>query len=374
MSGTLRALFTHTPFRLCLTLWGFGYFLVDFSAAMQGRTYPGVMLLVCLPLLALGVTHSLMLAWLLNRDMPGQAWLKWIAVALATIVAGGIQTFADFAWMRLLASSVFPAWQTWALSLAMPRIFNIYIIYTWTMVLSLALIWTARTSDVAKLNEARASAFEAAASRAEAAALRLQLNPHFLFNTLNGIAGLVVRNKADQAEEMIGRLADFLRSSLAADPTASIPLHREMATIRAYLHIEEARFGDRMRVIYEIEEETLDMGVPSFLLQPLVENAVKHGVAPSRHMSTITISAKRLGNDLILAVTNTGAGGDDRSSGKGLARAPDESGIGLANTRQRLQTLFAGEGWMRAEAVPAGYRCEIGLPDQSPAISGPAPK
>ncbi|MFN3388944.1 MAG: sensor histidine kinase [Allosphingosinicella sp.] len=353
----LRNLFDRSSFRLCLVLWCFGYLLVDISATLQGRGAPGVMLLSNLPLLLLGLAMSMGLAALLGRTSRAPRLLAWPALAVAVVAAGAVQTIADLLWLRTLALTVFPQWQEWALAANMSRVTTIYLLYTWTFALSLALIWSARTGDIARLNEARAAAFEAAASRAEAAALRLQLNPHFLFNTLNGIASLVVRKKTAQAEEMIGRLAEFLRSSLAADPAALIPLSRELATVRAYLHIEEARFDDRMRVVWEVEDAALEAPVPNFLLQPLIENAVKYGVARARRGATIRIGARIEAGMLRLWVANSELG-----AAAPVPAADGNTGLGLSNTRQRLNSLYGRRAWVKAGPAPGGYLCELGLP------------
>lgn len=356
----LTGFFGQTAFRLCLVLWTFGYILVDISATLQARSLPGVMMLANLPLLALGIAQSLALAGLMDR-MEVYRFLKWPTVAVAIVVAAAIQTFTDLFWLKTLALTFLPSWGDWALAMDLRRVTIIFILYTWTLALSVGMIWSARTGDIARLNEARAAAFEAAASRAEAAALRLQLNPHFLFNTLNGIASLVVRRRAGEAEEMIGRLADFLRSSLAADPTALIPLRAELATVRAYLRIEEARFGDRMRVVYAVEKDALDADVPNFLLQPLIENAVKHGVARSRRGAIIEVGAAACDDRLVLSVINRDMGGGEVDDDNRLE--PREPGIGLANTRRRLASLYGeGAAWVSTAAAPGAYRCEIGLP------------
>jgi hypothetical protein len=360
MRAAFGRLFAQTAFRLVLVLWTFGYLLVELAATLQGRNAVGLMFLASVPLLATGVGQSLALNGLLDRfgDRPA---LKWLAVAAAVVGAGWIQTWIDLWWIRTLALTVFPVWQEFALNFSVQRIITVNLLYTWTFALCVALIWSARTSDIARLNEARAAAFEAAASRAEAAALRLQLNPHFLFNTLNGIASLVVRHKDHQAEEMIGRLADFLRSSLASDPSALIPLRQELETIRAYLHIEEARFGDRLRVAWTIDEDTLDAEVPNFLLQPAVENAIKHGVAPARRPVEMVVAARRDDDRLVLSVTNREPGGRT-PVGERKPRVDHRQGLGLANTRQRLATVYGGAASLETRPADGGWRCEIRLP------------
>lgn len=231
----LERLLRSPRLRLAAVVWFFGYLLVELAAVTDGRSVPGQMFVANLPLLALGVGLSVALAALLHRLAESPAILRWLALAVAGLVAGLIQTLADDLWLRTVALTVLPEWREWAVRFQPQRLFIVALLYLWTMYLNIALAWAAWSSDQVRLNEARAAAFEAAASRAEAAALRLQLNPHFLFNTLNGIASLVVRNRQAEAEEMIGRLADFLRASLASDPNALVPLAQELDTVSAYL-------------------------------------------------------------------------------------------------------------------------------------------
>lgn len=361
MATALRNLYGQTAFRLCVVLWTFGGIVLAAAMASLGRLTSLPMALSIIPLMGCGVALSMLLAGLVNR-FESRAISKWIFVILGIAVAGLAQTAIDDLWNRMLALTVFPSWQSWALSSDPQKLFTVFLLYTWTFALAVALIWSARTNDMARMNEARAAAFEAAASRAEAAALRLQLNPHFLFNTLNGIASLVVRRKTHQAEEMIGRLAEFLRSSLAADPTALIPLNQELATARAYLHIEEARFGDRMRVIWNVDEASLETAVPNFLLQPLIENAVKHGVARSRRRTIIEVDAGLENGSLILSVTNRECGAERTSLFPRVGEQPLDAGMGLSNTRQRVTSLYGEAAWVKTHTLPRGYRCEIGLP------------
>jgi signal transduction histidine kinase len=173
---------------------------------------------------------------------------------------------------------------------------------------------------------------EAEADRARLAALRFQLNPHFLFNSLNAISSLVVTRRPAEAEEMLLRLADFLRMSLAAEPERMVALDDELAAVETYLGIEAIRFGERLGVVIDCPPEIGDARVPGFLLQPLVENAVKYGVAPTRRRVTIAVTGRAEGDTLHLAVADDGGepGGD----------AEPGFGIGTANVRARLQALF----------------------------------
>jgi signal transduction histidine kinase len=351
-----------TALRLSAIVWTFGYILVEVTAIAQGRSAWGEMFAANLPLLLLGISLSVALGLLLDRMGARPGYLRWPLLALAGLVAAVIQTAADDLWLRFLSLTLVPAWQEWAVPYQPSRLFMILVLYLWTIYLTAALIWAARTSDQARMNQARAAAFEAAASRAEAAALRLQLNPHFLFNTLNGIASLVVRNRQAEAEEMIGRLADFLRSSLSASPTDLVPLNQELETIAAYLNIEEARFGDRLRTQIVVAPALRGLSVPNFILQPLVENAIKHGPAKGRGPLSITVGAAARDGEAVLSVVNrTGAEPDSEEPAEAPI-AEGRRGIGLANTRQRLAAHYGDAAWLECRPLPGGFRVELGIP------------
>jgi two-component sensor histidine kinase len=163
--------------------------------------------------------------------------------------------------------------------------------------------------------------------------LKAQLQPHFLFNTLNAIASLV-RRKPDAAEEMIGSLSDFLRTTLDTAQQHEVPLRREIEFLDLYLGIQQARFGERLRILKEIDPAALDMTVPALILQPLVENSVRHGIEPRETGGTILIRALRHENSLRL---------DVRDDGEGLRAgqlAALREGVGLSNTKARLQELY----------------------------------
>jgi hypothetical protein len=167
---------------------------------------------------------------------------------------------------------------------------------------------------------------------AQLQALRSQLNPHFLFNTLHSIAELV-HEDPDLAEKLVLRLGELLRKVLASSGQQELPLGEEIEFIKAYLDIEQMRLGDRLRVIWEVAEDLLGFRVPSLLLQPLVENAIQHGISSSSKPGCLQIRARREGEFLHLQV---------RDSGPGLPASgqPTHPGIGLANTQARLRTIY----------------------------------
>ena len=178
----------------------------------------------------------------------------------------------------------------------------------------------------------RASRLEASLTSAKLEALRMQLNPHFLFNTLNTVSVLAMKGERSGVARIVGRLSDLLRLSL--DHTRQVvPLSDELRFLDGYVEIEELRFRDRLRVVREIEDRALDAEVPSLLLQPLVENAIRHGIGRSAGGGRVTIRATVEEGRLGLEVRDTGPGFDASAARGGW-------GIGLENTRARLEKLY----------------------------------
>lgn len=190
-------------------------------------------------------------------------------------------------------------------------------------------------------SERRAAEFAQAAQQAELRALRYQVNPHFLFNTLNSLSSLVITGRTKEAEAMIMNLSTFFRSSLSGDPTSDVPLEDEIALQRLYLDIEAVRFPKRLEVQIDLPDALRDWPVPGLILQPIVENAIKHGVARSTGKVTVAIRATEADDKLQITVSNNGATGT----------TPDANGagIGLANVRSRLAARFGDGAEMRTE-------------------------
>lgn len=189
---------------------------------------------------------------------------------------------------------------------------------------------------------------------AQMLALRFQLNPHFLFNTLNAISSLVVTGRSRDAEGMIDRLSSFLRGSLAADPERMVAVEDEFEMLENYLDIEAVRFGERLVASIDLPNALSDAQVPPFLLQPLVENAVKYAVAPSRTLVRVTIAARERNGRLELEVCDTGAGG--------ATAAGTGTGVGLANVRERLRLSYGAAGEMHVDQAPEGFRVVLAMP------------
>jgi len=181
--------------------------------------------------------------------------------------------------------------------------------------------------------ELRVSRMEAQLAQAQLQALRMQLHPHFLFNTLNAISALMHRDIA-AAERMLARLSDFLRLTLESGGAPEVPLRQELDLMRRYLEIEQTRFADRLDVRVDVEPTTLEARVPNLILQPLVENAIRHGVARSAAAGRIEIAAHRHNGSLLLEVSDDGPGLPAD------AVRPAREGVGLTNTRARLAQLY----------------------------------
>ena len=214
-----------------------------------------------------------------------------------------------------------------------------------------------------RLTERRLAEAESAAHAAQVRALRYQVNPHFLFNTLNSLSALVMSGRTESAEEMLLALSAFFRTSLSLDPSADVTLAEEIALQQQYLAIERARFPDRLEVVIDVPDDLAQMRVPALLLQPLVENAIKYGVSATRNMVRLTIAARRLdGGRMELEVTNTLAG----SSRKATAQPAHEgTGLGLANVCQRLAAHYGNRADCRFGPIAGGYRVSMALPIDS---------
>ncbi|MGP1354302.1 MAG: sensor histidine kinase [Parasphingopyxis sp.] len=201
---------------------------------------------------------------------------------------------------------------------------------------------------------------ETQSSNAHLAMLRYQLNPHFLFNTLNSISTLVLLKQTERANAMLSRLSSFLRYTLANEPTARVPLAQEVETLKLYLEIERMRFEDRLRPSFDIDPRVTRARLPSLLLQPLVENAIKYAVTPQEEGAEIRISAQQVGNRVQITVSDTGPGLQE-----GAVTRHSSTGVGLANIRDRLAQAFGEEQRFEIKANEGGGFCvEIEIPLQ----------
>ncbi len=196
----------------------------------------------------------------------------------------------------------------------------------------------------------------ALAQEAQVKMLRYQLNPHFLFNTLNAISTLILDRDHDTANQCVTRLSAFLRHTLDQDPMKKVTLGQELDALDLYLGIEKLRFGPRLRLRRDVDDAALAALVPSLLLQPLVENALKYAIAPSETGGTLHVGGRVIGGRLLLHVADDGPG-----IGPG-GLATNGRGVGLRNTRERLQALYDGRARFASHDTNPGLRIDIEIP------------
>jgi two-component system LytT family sensor kinase len=199
-------------------------------------------------------------------------------------------------------------------------------------------------------------------SHAQLAMLRYQLNPHFLFNTLNSISTLVLLKQTDRANAMLSRLSSFLRYTLVNEPTGMVTIAQEIETLKLYLEIEKMRFEERLRPHFQIDPEGARALLPSLLLQPLIENAIKYAVAPQEEGADISIAVRRDGARVLIEVSDTGPGTDSQYQ----ERAAQSTGVGLANIRDRLAQAYGDNQRFDTQSeTKGGFRVFIEIPFQT---------
>ena len=228
------------------------------------------------------------------------------------------------------------------------------------------------------------------ATQAQLAMLRYQLNPHFLFNTLNSISTLVLLKQTEPANAMLSRLSSFLRYTLVIEPTGRVTVAQEVETLKLYLDIERMRFEERLRTSFRIDPVTEPALLPSLLLQPLVENAIKYAVSPQEAGAEITIAAQLVGQNLRITVSDTGPGLQNSATSNRLSGVtfdggePVSTGVGLANIRDRLAQAYGEDHRFETMEPPeGGFAVLIELPyerreptppglaaDKRPALAG----
>ena len=194
------------------------------------------------------------------------------------------------------------------------------------------------------------------AQEAQMKMLRYQLNPHFLFNTLNAISTLILDRRNDTANQAVTRLSAFLRHTLDQDPMKKVTLQQELEALDLYLGIEKLRFGPRLAVHHDVDPAALDALVPSLVLQPLIENSLKYAIAPSERGGSLHVGARLVGPQLLLHVADDGPGCADQATLGG------GRGVGLRNTRERLAVLYGARARFAGHNTHPGLRIDIEFP------------
>jgi hypothetical protein len=343
-----------TALRASIALWTFGFVMVAVLTALAGRGPLWVQFPLQAGFWVAAIALSIVLHSVWRRLQAKPPFLRWPLMGLACIAVGVVETTIDLLVMEWLAQTYFPDWRSWT-AIDVPRFASVGILYCWTFGLNAALFWVLSANDETRRQAERAADAEAAAQAAQLTLLRLQLNPHFLFNTLNAISGLMLENDIESADRMLTRLSEFLRASLDIDPAALTLLGDEFNTAEAYLQIEAVRFEGRLNVTYDCPDHLRTALVPGFILQPLVENAIKHAVAPALRPIQLTIAARAAGEDLVLTVS------DDGEPAR-KARATRGEGVGLRNIEARLAALYGERGRLSVRRLKTGFQAELTLP------------
>jgi two-component system sensor histidine kinase AlgZ len=252
-------------------------------------------------------------------------------------------------WISLIGEVPFLASASTGYELQLPLLFAVGVVM---FLLSVAVNYSVIAFRESRDSERQAMELRFLAQEAELRALRAQINPHFLFNSLNSISALTTHNP-EQARSMTLGLAEFLRRSLAVGSRQRIPLREELDLIKAFLSIEKVRFGPRLRFEQSIDDAAFDSLVPPLLLQPLIENAVSHGIGHLVEGGEIFLRAERRGDHLAIVVRNPVD--PDRPSASG-------HGIGLQNVRNRVTTLYGFEAWLEVNPSPNQFEIVLHLP------------
>ena len=317
---------------------------------------------IAVPLLALH-SFSCLASWYLCRTVPlrgAQPERLVVTQLAAAVLAGSLLTAIGSAWGLALnrAGRFEGTMGFYDESVTLVFVFAL-LVYS----LSVAVHYLFIASEASRAAEKRAFELRLLTQEAELKALKAQIDPHFLFNSLNSISSLVTAEPG-QARRMCVALADFLRQSLRMDALRHLPLASELALAKSYLAVEQVRFGNRLKVAVSHGEGCLDCEVPPLILQPLVENAVRHGVAHLLEGGTVRVNAAISNQRLRLAVTNRCD--PDRP-------VACSEGIGLNNVKRRLEASFGGEASLRIDEQSDHFRAEIVLPARFPTGSREAP-
>ena len=317
------------------------------SGFLRGNYNPRDIYQVGIPMMIVDGLIAFQLVFLLRFASRFPAAAKWSIMLVGVLVVAALQSAWDTQ-LRLWAGTVARDYGTAHLAFVRAGTLNVYHSGLFVTLLAFQATNFELRQKERQLRRARAGERDA-----HMLALRYQLNPHFLFNTLNGISSLMIVGRTEEAEEMIDRLSSFLRSSLTADPRSLVRVDEEFEMLETYLDIEEVRFGERLVTAIDLPLDLADALLPPFLLQPIVENAMKYAVAPASRPVDVSIEAEEQAGQLVLRVSDNGEGCDGVPSG---------TGIGLANVRQRLRLRYGDRASLEKHHDENGCRVEIRLP------------
>ena len=352
---------------LQLAGWGGAFLLRAITGFANGQSWDFLVILFIQAVT--GFSLSLILSVVYRQLITKKALVTWGTTAIALSLAAGIHAFID----------------GWVLDLARPqgesgfvRLFLGIYFYDLTVLGAWSALYYAINFFLQVEEQAdRLERLEAQATGAQLAMLRYQLNPHFLFNTLNSISTLVLLKQTKPANAMLTKLSSFLRHTLVSDPGGTVTVAQEVETLQLYLEIERMRFEDRLQTNFRVDTPADKAQIPSMLLQPLVENAIKYGVTPQEAGATISLVAQVVGPRLRVTVSDTGPGvrkGGLGGGPDGLGALVDgardsrasrytSTGVGLANIRDRLAQAYSDDHRFEIRSPESGgFSVMIELP------------
>ena len=346
----------HAPwssaFNTTIALWLFVLliFLPIISARHQESGWTSMVLdsSTILVSIALGLLMFVPFKESIGWPAPFQLLVRTMTV----LAAAGANTFFDLLFQGWIADHIADAWAT--LPTDFRRAYSSTLNYALVFGVNMMLYHVNYSRRAWISQELRVSEANATAQEAQLAALRYQLNPHFMFNALNSISSLIVTNRNQDAEQMTQRLCNFLRGSISVDANQLIPLEDELSLTQEYLEVERVRFGNRLDIDLSCSDEAGSALVPGFLVQPLVENAVKHGVARTNQAIAVEIEAWLAGDRLFIRVAN------DLPPAEAARRSA--GGVGLANIRRRLQVLFGDHASLNTDQVDGRFIATLSIP------------
>ena len=297
-----------------------------------------------------GYSLTLLLAVLFRALMQRRALVMWPSTVAAVLVATMVYSFIDASMVALESGKGDLAFNS---LLLVPFYLDAVTLSAWSA-LYFAINYYLRVeqqADQLKMLETQATA-------STLAMLRYQINPHFLFNTLNSISTLVLLKQTEQANAMLSRLSAFLRYTLVNEPSGEVTLAQEVDTLKLYLDIEKMRFEERLRVRFDVDPRVSEALLPSLLLQPLIENAVKYAVTPSEEGADIIVTAHLVGQIVRITVSDSGGG-----LNPDMSMPTVSTGVGLANIRDRLAQAYGDRHRFETRNAPGGgFTVTIDIP------------
>jgi two-component system, LytTR family, sensor kinase len=331
--------------------WG-GYFVLRTLSGIA-NSMAWIFIVHAALLTATGYSITLLMASAFRRLIRMQPVYTWVGSIVIVAVAAAAFSAID-TWS--VSTFIYPGIKPEGMRFFSAILLTVSVLLAWS-----ALYYSINFFILLEQQSDRLLRLENQASNAQLAMLRYQLNPHFLFNTLNSISTLVLLKQTERANAMLSRLSSFLRYTLVNESTGMVTVAQEIETLKLYLEIEKMRFEDRLRPQFNIDPTVMRAHLPSLLLQPLIENAIKYAVTPQEEGADISIELRREADRVFITVTDTGPGADAQYQ----VRAAQSTGVGLANIRDRLAQAYGDNHRFETQSeITGGFRVFIEIPYQ----------